>query len=373
MNHIDLQHFSRVSAVGPPKTARTYGTGFINCNARLYDPFIGRFLAPDPLIQDPSSTQNFNRYSYCLNNPLKYTDESGEWIHILAGGLIGGTLNLIANWENCEGFWEYAAAFSVGAASGAVTAATAGATSGFFATIGGGMAVATVAGASTSATNSIISQTSDNFSEGSIDWGYVGKSSIAGGVSGAAGYFAGGWASEKVGDIAVNGFRIKSPVLSSGLNGLAGGAVGGMAGGFTTGYIMTGDAEHAWKMSIQGALSGGIVGGSLGVAEGYIHSKLHTTSSGTDIEVTAEDLGLQDTMERIRNNIKDPHLNDGNTFQNRFDDLPKMPNNYYKEYVHRIPGAPMYPAGTHRIIIGGNNEVFYYSPDHYHTFIRFKP
>ena len=34
---------------------------------------------PDPLIQDPASTQNFNRYSYCLNNPLKYTDESGEY------------------------------------------------------------------------------------------------------------------------------------------------------------------------------------------------------------------------------------------------------------------------------------------------------
>ncbi len=54
------------------------GFGLINCNARLYDPALGRFLMPDPFIQDPASTQNFNRYSYCLNNPLKYTDESGE-------------------------------------------------------------------------------------------------------------------------------------------------------------------------------------------------------------------------------------------------------------------------------------------------------
>lgn len=60
-----------------------YGLGIINCNARLYDPVLGRFLAPDPLIQDPASTQNFNRYSYCLNNPLKYTDESGEVIGTL--------------------------------------------------------------------------------------------------------------------------------------------------------------------------------------------------------------------------------------------------------------------------------------------------
>ena len=54
------------------------GCGLINANARVYDPFLGRFLSPDPLIQDPASTQNFNRYAYCLNNPLKYTDEDGK-------------------------------------------------------------------------------------------------------------------------------------------------------------------------------------------------------------------------------------------------------------------------------------------------------
>ena len=46
---------------------------------------------PDPLIQDPASTQNFNRYSYCLNNPLKYTDESGEFL-VLKISLKGITL-----------------------------------------------------------------------------------------------------------------------------------------------------------------------------------------------------------------------------------------------------------------------------------------
>ncbi len=54
--------------------------GLINMNARLYDPMLGRFLSPDPYVQAPDFTQNFNRYSYALNNPLKYTDESGEWI-----------------------------------------------------------------------------------------------------------------------------------------------------------------------------------------------------------------------------------------------------------------------------------------------------
>lgn len=49
-----------------------------NCNARLYDPATTRFLGPDPFIQIPDFTQSYNRYAYCLNNPLKYTDESGE-------------------------------------------------------------------------------------------------------------------------------------------------------------------------------------------------------------------------------------------------------------------------------------------------------
>jgi RHS repeat-associated protein len=59
--------------------------GLINMNARLYDPALGRFLSPDPFVQAPDFSQNFNRYSYCLNNPLKYTDPDGEWNWLVAG------------------------------------------------------------------------------------------------------------------------------------------------------------------------------------------------------------------------------------------------------------------------------------------------
>jgi hypothetical protein len=41
---------------------------------------MGRFLSPDNYVQEPDNSQNFNRYSYCLNNPLKYTDPNGEII-----------------------------------------------------------------------------------------------------------------------------------------------------------------------------------------------------------------------------------------------------------------------------------------------------
>ncbi|MCR5017299.1 MAG: hypothetical protein K6A64_00695 [Bacteroidales bacterium] len=68
--------------------------GLINMNARLYDPLLGRFLSPDPYVQAPDFTQNFNRYSYALNNPLKYSDESGEFFVVDSWliGLIGGGL-----------------------------------------------------------------------------------------------------------------------------------------------------------------------------------------------------------------------------------------------------------------------------------------
>ncbi len=68
------------------------GYGLINMNARLYDPVLGRFLSPDPYVQSPDFSQNFNRYAYALNNPLKYTDESGElltWNLSLQGFSIG--------------------------------------------------------------------------------------------------------------------------------------------------------------------------------------------------------------------------------------------------------------------------------------------
>ena len=54
--------------------------GLIHMNGRLYDPALHRFLQPDNYVQDPFNTQNFNRYGYVLNNPLLYTDPTGEYI-----------------------------------------------------------------------------------------------------------------------------------------------------------------------------------------------------------------------------------------------------------------------------------------------------
>lgn len=52
--------------------------GLIHMNGRVYDPIIGRFISPDPLVPSPESSQGLNRYTYVNNNPLSYTDPSGH-------------------------------------------------------------------------------------------------------------------------------------------------------------------------------------------------------------------------------------------------------------------------------------------------------
>jgi RHS repeat-associated protein len=53
------------------------GLDVIHMNGRIYDSALGRFLQADPIVQDPTNGQNFNRYIYVWNNPLAYTDPSG--------------------------------------------------------------------------------------------------------------------------------------------------------------------------------------------------------------------------------------------------------------------------------------------------------
>jgi RHS repeat-associated protein len=55
----------------------------INMNGRVYDPLTASFFSPDPYIQAPGNWLNYNRYSYCLNNPLVYTDPSGEFFFLI--------------------------------------------------------------------------------------------------------------------------------------------------------------------------------------------------------------------------------------------------------------------------------------------------
>ena len=114
------------------------GLRLIDMGGRMYDPQLARFLSPDNFVQAPDDPQNYNRYSYCLNNPLKYTDPNGESIvgAIIVGAIIGtysggvlandGEFNPVSwDWKS-EKTWAYMAGGMVtGAMSGAAGAAIA--------------------------------------------------------------------------------------------------------------------------------------------------------------------------------------------------------------------------------------------------------
>jgi RHS repeat-associated protein len=185
--------------------------GLIHMNGRLYDPKLHRFLQPDNNIQEPYNTQNYNRYGYVLNNPLKYTDPSGEFWHIVIGAAIGGVINWATHGFqfNAKGL----AYFGVGAAAGALTAMGA---AGVSSALAGGSFTAGALGTSSA-------------------WACTATSSFfSGAVIGAAGGLAGGFASG-VGNSLVEGQNIGKALgngVRDGLFGaLSGGVIGGIAGG----------------------------------------------------------------------------------------------------------------------------------------------
>ena len=54
------------------------GIGLAWVNSRWYDSYLSRWIQPDTIVPDLVNPQNLNRYSYVLNNPLRYTDPSGH-------------------------------------------------------------------------------------------------------------------------------------------------------------------------------------------------------------------------------------------------------------------------------------------------------
>ncbi|MDQ1805749.1 polymorphic toxin type 23 domain-containing protein, partial [Chryseobacterium sp. CKR4-1] len=114
--------------------------GIIHMNGRLYDPLLRRFLNADENIQDPTNTQNYNKYGYVLNNPLMFNDPSGEifWFaaltpiigKLLAGvvaGAIAGSIVGVASYmlgAAISGNWSWSSFGSsilMGAVAGAIS------------------------------------------------------------------------------------------------------------------------------------------------------------------------------------------------------------------------------------------------------------
>ena len=118
----------------------------INMNGRLYDPVVGRFLSPDENVQMPDFSQNFNRYTYALNNPLVYVDEDGEFIFLAfaAAFVVGAAIdyglqvaaNYAAGYKGKDAWFRKVDFFDV-----AISGGISGLTAGYGASINAGMKV----------------------------------------------------------------------------------------------------------------------------------------------------------------------------------------------------------------------------------------
>jgi RHS repeat-associated protein len=54
------------------------GLGIYHYQARFYSPKLGRFISPDTIIPVFENPQSWNRFSYAVNNPIRYNDPDGH-------------------------------------------------------------------------------------------------------------------------------------------------------------------------------------------------------------------------------------------------------------------------------------------------------
>lgn len=278
--------------------------GLINMNARLYDPALGRFLSPDPYVQSPDFTQNYNRYSYCLNNPLKYTDPNGEYAIIddIIGALISGGINVITNLGNIDSFGQGLAYFGVGASGYIVSE----------------YATPVVGGMYMSAANNLLSQ---GFSKGfdNINLNQVAYSGVMGGLTAQTGQYIGNFVGPTIGKFASS--ITKSPVIQQAITQGATNAVTGF--GIGTGLSLIGGSsfKEALGNGGQSALMGFGIGTVNGIVSGvqYAHKQnvdpwggegLKNNSVRTDPQNLAEQLTMQEAQSGQGNQIMQGKIND---------------------------------------------------------------
>ena len=86
----------------------------VNLNARLYDPVIGKFLAPDSIVPDLFNGQSLNRYAYVMNNPSTMTDTTGHDGDDPETVTVTGTRGADGSWYGGFSFGGVAVYFSDG-------------------------------------------------------------------------------------------------------------------------------------------------------------------------------------------------------------------------------------------------------------------
>ncbi len=239
-----------------------FDVSLIHMNGRMYDAELGRFLSPDNFIQDPYNTQSFNRYGYVWNNPLSFTDPSGEIIPllgaILVGALIGAataavvytvTALITGNWS-----WsDFGKSILYGAVGGAISGGLSCAGNTLFSSaIANGGKGAFWQSATFNALREVASQvgTSLVFGDG-ITLGTI-TGAVAGGIVGAK---IPAWSG-------VKGGYLKNALTEIGYEAMKGGARGAVAGGI--GSLI--DGKNLRDGILYGARNGAIGGAAQSAA-----------------------------------------------------------------------------------------------------------
>jgi RHS repeat-associated protein len=227
--------------------------GLVHMNGRLYDSALGRMCAADRDVQAPDMIQNYNRYSYVLNNPMNATDPSGHnWfkkiLMIIVAIIIAVILIMVAVYAigalaaNAGGVLG-----TVGSAATATSAATAGTglagviagtTAGAASALGSfmglnvGIWLGATVGAAWSAVNTTIAGGT---------FGDVLKAAVIGAANGAVNAIIGGYMhglGVAQGSMLAGGTSISGTAIHLAAHGVAGGAMSAANGGtFKDGFI----------------------------------------------------------------------------------------------------------------------------------------
>lgn len=199
-----------------------YNFGLINMNGRMYDPVMSSFLSVDNYVQAPDFSQSFNRYAYCLNNPLRYVDPSGEFVIttgviIAAAAIIGAGIGTYQGYKTAvsQGLtsWDMAGKMVLG---GLIGAASGAASAGVGVAVGGAVAAAGIGGF----------------------WGGC----ITGGVSGFVGGGINGYGMSRLA-----GNTIEQSLTTSITSGLIGIGTGALLGGVSSGIASSIKGNNFWN------------------------------------------------------------------------------------------------------------------------------
>ena len=259
-------------------------SGVVQLGQRFYQPALGRFVSPDPVVQDASLPVAWSAYVYCAGNPTSYTDPGGRsfWgtLGAIAGGivgavggfLVGGPIGAIAgalagaaagaalggDSALAKGIigvltdkrlWECVAAVAALVALTALTIVTFGGTSGLLA-VGIVVGIGVLSGG-------LVGAISTAQQKGANGWDILTGALVGGAVGGWGAFatvFAGPGASSALG--------LANTFAGSVVSGVVNGAIAGAASGFTSGFA-GGKATWDWGKFLWTVTAGAVVGGIL--------------------------------------------------------------------------------------------------------------